>query len=161
MGLSSAALGAVIGVLTDGRDLAVRLSHECLQFFFKQLVGGFGCGRRCGSGAGRTVLGCGSATLCLAVGTRAIAGAEMIATLGTRTVAAGSLGLGLQTLDGQIDLVALYANDHYLHILTFGQMLTDVTDIRIGHFGNMYHAGVIFRKRDERTEIGDRFYLAF
>ena len=72
-----------------------------------------------------------------------------------------SLRLGLQPLDGQIDLRALYGDDDHLHILTLGQMLTDVADIGIGHLGDMYHAGLILRKCDKCAEIGDRLDFAF
>ena len=79
------------------------------------------------------------------------AGAEIA--LGTAGIF--TLGLGLQTLDGQIDLAVFIADDHDLHILTLGQMGSDVADIGVGHLGNMYHAGLVLRQGHEGAEIGD------
>ena len=157
--LSSAALGAVVG--THGRELGVGFGHECLQLLLEELVRGLGC---CGLNRGAalgTVL-----ALVLAGGT----GVTLMAliTLMTLVVAlteiaalAGGIltGLtrlaGLQTLDGQVDLAVLIADDHNLHVLTLGQVLTDVADVGVGHFGNMYHAGLVIRQGDECAEIGD------
>ena len=76
-------------------------------------------------------------------------------------VLAGFTGLtglaGLQSLDGQVDLAVLIADDHDLDVLALGQMLTDVADVGVGNFGNMYHAGLILRQGDECAEIGDGF----
>ena len=72
-----------------------------------------------------------------------------------------TLGLGLQALDRQVDLAILIADDHNLHILTLSQMLTDVADIGIGHFRNMYHTGLVLRQGNKRTEIGDGLYFSF
>ena len=43
------------------------------------------------------------------------------------------LGLGLQALDGQVDLAIVQANDHHLHILALGQVLVDIADVGIGN----------------------------
>ena len=128
--LSSAALGPMVGVLTDGRDLAVRLGHELLKLLLEELVSGLGFRGWCGRGTGRTVLEIG----------RALSGTE---------IASGGifpLGLCFQPLDGQIDLTAIGVDDHDLYILALGEMLTNVADKGIGNFGNMYHAGFIFRQ---------------
>ena len=103
-------------VSTDGGQLGVRLAHEGLQFLFEQLVSGLGRSRlnRC---LLRTVLveravafptGC-----CVVILTAEIIilAVEIIFT--ARCVL--SLGLGLQTLDGQIDLAIFIADDHDLH----------------------------------------------
>ena len=138
--LSSAALGPVIGILPDGRDLAVRLRHKLLQLLLKELIGSLGCcgGRRC------LPLGTGLLRL-LTFPTAEIAGSGLIL----------SLGLGLQALNGQIDLAIFIADDHHLHILALGQMLADVADEGVGHLRNMYHAGLIFRQGHKGAEIGD------
>jgi len=141
--LSSAAFGAVVGVLPDGRDLTVGLRHKSLQLFFKKLVGSFGRGGRCGRGAGGSGLTGGSA-------------AEIVP-----GCAAFPLGLGLQPLDGQVDLAIVCADDHHFHILTFGQVLADVADIGVGNLRNMYHAALVFRQGDERAKIGDGFDFTF
>ena len=112
--LSSAALGPVVGVLPDGRDLAVRFTHELLQSLLKQLIRSFGRGRRGGSGADRPILG---RRAILPTGSTT---AEIAAALSGGIL---TLGLGLQTLDGQIDLATIQADDHDFHILTFGQIL--------------------------------------
>ena len=70
-------------------------------------------------------------------------------------ITCGTLGPCLQTLDRQIDLTAIDTDDHDLNILAFGQVLANVTDIKIGHFGNMYHAGMVFRKGNECAKICD------
>ena len=67
------------------------------------------------------------------------------------------LGFGLQTLDRQIDFSVLVANDHDLHILALCQVLPDITDIGVGDFGNMYHAGLVLRQGNESAKIGDGF----
>ena len=71
--------------------------------------------------------------------------------------AALPLGLGLQALDGQVDFPIFVANDHDLHILALGQVLPDITDIGIGHFRDMYHAGLVLRQGNESAKIGDGF----
>ena len=48
-----------------------------------------------------------------------------------------------------------------LYILTLGKVLTDVADIGVGDFGNMYHSGFALRQGDECTEIGDGFDFTF
>ena len=72
-----------------------------------------------------------------------------------------SLGLGLQTLDGQVDFAVFGADDHDLYILAFGQMLADIADICVGYLGNMYHAGLVFRQGDKCAEVGDGFDFTF
>ena len=67
------------------------------------------------------------------------------------------LRLGLQTLDGQIDLAVVRTDDHDLYILPFGQVLANIADVGVGHLRNMYHSGLIFRQGDERAKIGDGF----
>ena len=62
---------------------------------------------------------------------------------------------GLQALDGQIDFSIFVANDHDLYVLPFRQVLPDVTDVGIGDFGNMYHAGLVLRQGNESAKIGD------
>ena len=83
--LSSAALGAVVGILPDGGDLTVGFGHECLQLFLKQLIRGLGSGRRRRSGTGRP-----AGILVLVLGT--------CPTLATTTNVAGAFGMGLAAL---------------------------------------------------------------
>ena len=137
--LSSSALGAMVS--PDGGQLGVGFGHECLQLLLKQLVRGLGSGRlHRGSGALRTVILVLGTVLETAFGAgRTVTGAET-----TLTGCVLTLRLGFQTLDGQIDLAVLVANDHDLHILTLGQMLADIADIGVGHLGNMYQTGLIF-----------------
>ena len=80
-----------------------------------------------------------------------------------RIIASGgisTLGPGFQTLDRQIDFSVLISDDHDLHILTFGQVLANVTDIGIGNLRNMYHTYLIVIERDECAKIRDRLDLA-
>ena len=153
--LSSSALGAVVG--THGGQLGVRLGHESLQLFLEQLVcslGGCGLdGRALGTALGGSILAL--ETGILPAGSR-IAAAEIV--VGSGCILPGLTGL--QALDGKVDLSVLISNDHNLHILALGQVLTDVADIGICHFGNMYHSRLVFRQRDECAEIGDCFDLA-
>ena len=88
-----------------------------------------------------------------------IAGGAEIALTGRSSVFPGLLGL--QTLDGKVDFAVFVADDDNLHILTLGQVLTDVTDIGIGHFRDMYHTGLVLRQSDECSEIGDRLDFSF
>ena len=160
MGLSSPAFGAVVGILTAGGDLTVGLGHKGLQLLFKQLVGSLGSGGRDGCASLGPLLGGTVEVLALLSGLelpalRPVAGAEIIGPAGIL-----SLGLGLQTLDGQVDLAVFIADDDHLHILALGQVLADIADIGIGYLGNMYHAGLILRQRDKCAEIGDGFYFA-
>ena len=70
-------------------------------------------------------------------------------------------GLRLQTFNGEVDFACGVDGDyHHLHILPLGQVLPDIADIGIGHFGNMYHACAVLRQRDECAEVGDAFDLA-
>ena len=161
--LSSAALGTVLGILLDGGDLAVGLRHESLQLLLEELVSGLGSGGGHGVGTLRTVLALmlaaltGRAGMIAAVVALAEVTAAEIAALTGRVFA----GLaGLQTLDGQIDLAVIGADDHDLHILTFGQMLANVADIGIGNLRNMYQTCLILRQRNKCAKIGDRLYLA-
>ena len=147
------ALGAVIR--TDGGKLRVGLGHECLQLLFKQLVSGLGCSRLY-----RRTLGTGLGLALLGIETGITASTVIGAEIAITALSILTLGFCLQTLDGQIDLAVFIADDHDLHILTLGQMLTDVADIGIGNLRNMYHAGLVFRQGDECAEICDRLYLA-
>ena len=139
-------------VSAHGGKLAVGLGHEGLQSFFKQLVGTLG---------GYRLLGCGP--LGLALGTLLeIAvippGRSRGSIIVAEIVGAGCIFpglLGLQTLDGQIDLAVFIADNDDLHILTLSQMGADVADVGIGNLRNMYHAGLVFRQGDECAEIGD------
>ena len=81
--------------------------------------------------------------------------------IGVGTLTHFTLRLGLQPLHGQVDLAVLRADDHDLHILTFGQMLADVADIGVGHLRDMYHAGLVLRQGDECAEIGNGLDFAF
>ena len=152
--VSSSALGAV--VCTHGGKLGIRLGHESLQLLLKELVRGLGRGGGHGCALGSGLLGGGGI---LAAGLPALLGCAALAEI----VPGGciSLGLGLQTLDGKVDLAVFRADDHHLHILTLGQVLADIADIGIGYFGNMYKAGLILRQGNECAEIGDGLYLAF
>ena len=71
------------------------------------------------------------------------------------------LGSGLQSLNRQIDLSVVCANNHHLHILPFGQMLPDIADISIGNLGNMYHSGLIFRQGYKCAKICDGLDFSF
>ena len=64
-------------------------------------------------------------------------------------------------LDGKIQLSAFVADDHDPDILTFRQVLADVTDIGVCYFGDMYQTCLIVRQTDKCAEIGDRFYFSF
>ena len=139
----------MVGILADGRDLAVRFAHKCLQLLFKQLIRGLGSGRRSGSALGTGL--CGS-TLTAVI---AIFSAEIV--VAGRTF---PLRLGFQTLDGKIDLAIVCADYHDLYVLTFGQMLADIADVGIGYLRNMYHAGLVVIQCDECAEIGDCLYFA-
>ena len=87
------------------------------------------------------------------IGTGAfVAGAAVAAEIRSAVL---PLGLGLQTLDGQIDFSIFVANDHNLNVLPLRQVLPDITDVGIGDFGNMYHAGSVFRQGNESAKIGD------
>jgi hypothetical protein len=68
---------------------------------------------------------------------------------------------GFQPLYGEIYFISFYGKDHHFHILTFGKMLADVTDIGVRHLGNMYQTGLSLRQADECAKIGDGFYFAF
>ena len=135
--------GPMLGILLQRRQLAVRLSHKCLQLFFKQLVGSLWGSALHRSGTHRTLV------------LIAVAAAEFP----TRGIL--SLGLGLQTLDGQVDLTVFRTNNHDLHILPLGQVLADVIDIGIGHFRDMYHAGLILGQSHKGSEIGDGLDFSF
>ena len=158
--LSSSALGAVVG--TDGGEFGVGFRHEGLQLFLEQLIRGLG-GRRLHRCALGTVLETG---ILILLGTvleiaalpvlTAVAAPEIVGPAGVFP-----LGLGLQPLDGQVDLAVFAADNHDLYILTLGQMLADVADIGICYFGNMYHAGLVFGQGHKSTEIGDGFYFTF
>ena len=179
---SSSASATLVGILAHTGELAVGLGHEGLQLLFKQLVCSLGSGGLDGGTLGTAVpvfpvlvtafsalesafpvLEATLPILETAFPTLEIAAfpALEIAAFPALEVAALSLGLGLQTLDGQVDLSVFSADDHDLHILTLGQMLTDVTDVCIGYLGNMYHAGLVFRQGDECAEVGDGFDFAF
>ena len=114
-------------VSPHGGQLGVGFRHEGLQLFLEQLVRSLGrSGLHGGSGTlGTVVLGTVLETTLGALPT--VAATEII--LAGRCVF--TLGLGLQTLDGQIDLAVFIADDHNLHILTFGQVRTDITDVGI------------------------------
>ena len=146
--LSSAALGAVVSA--HGGELGVRFGHKGLQLFLKELVSSLGRG-----GLHR------SRTLLLRAVLRIVAtfptGRGL--TAGTGSVLPGRLGL--QPLDGQIDLAVFVADDNDLHILSLSQMGTDVADIGIGDLRDMYHTGLILRQGDECTKIGNGFDFAF
>ena len=140
--LSSPALGAVIGILPDGGNLTVGFRHKLLQPLFKQLVSGFGCRRR-----GRCRL--------------ALPGGIIFPT-GTIVGTIAELGCGgFQTLNGKIDFAAVYANDNNLDILTFRQVLANITNLCFGDLRDMYHAGLVLGQRNKCTEIGNGFYFAF
>ena len=80
---------------------------------------------------------------------------------GAAAVLACVLGAGLQTLHGKVDLACgIDGNDHDLDVLTLGQMLTDIADVGIGNLGDMYHAGLVFGKRNKSAKIGDRLDFA-
>ena len=131
----------MIGVLLDGRNLAVRLGHEGLQLLFEELVGSLGGSGLHGSCPLGTVL---RTVLILAAFP---AGRIVVAAEAALAGSAVPLRLGLQTLDGQINLAVLIADDHDLHILALGQMLPDVADVGIGDLGNMYMP-VLFSGRE-------------
>ena len=135
-------------VSTDGGPLGVGFRHEGLQLFLKELI--CGLGRR---GRGGSALGTAEIRLTSLVSGGGLP-AEAIAAIFT-------LGLGLQTLDGQVDLAVFCADDHDLDLLAFGQMLAKVADIGIGNLRDMYHAGLVIRQGDKRAEIGDGFDFAF
>jgi len=151
---SSSALGAVVS--PHGRELGVGLGHECLQLFLKQLIRSLGCSR-----LHRRTLG---TLLCLGLilETAALpAGCPIAAEIIGSGAIVFALGLGLQSLDGQIDLAIVRTNDHDLYVLSLCQMLADVTDIGIRHLRNMYHTGLVLRQGYKRTEIGDGLHFTF
>ena len=171
---SSSASAALIGILAHTGELAVGLGHEGLQLLFKQLVCSFGSSRLYRSTLG-TVIPVFPVLIAVFPGLEIAAFPVLIAAfsalevsafptlesaLPALEIAALSLRLGLQALDGQVDFSVVGADDHDLHILTLGQMLADVTDICVGHLGNMYHAGLVFRQGDECAEVGDGFDFA-
>ncbi len=178
--LTSAALGPVIGVSPNGGDFAVRFAHESLELLLKQLIGGFGCGRRRRGAAAlsggtialtaevavaaETALTILAARSALCMGSTAVAveiAAVVLSVEIGAAVGAGMLGPGLQALHGKVDLAGgIHRNDHDLHILPFGQVLTDIADIGIGNLGDMYHAGLVFGKRNKSAKIGDRLDFA-
>ena len=142
----------MVGILLHGGQLAVRLGHEGLQLFLEQLIRGLGS-RGLNRGPLRTVL---ALILEAAFPPGGVAAPEIVGTAGIL-----ALGLGLQTLDGQVDLAVLGTDDYYLDLLTLGQVLADVTDIGVGHLGNMYQTGLVLRQGDECAEIGDGLDFAF
>ena len=144
----------MVGILPDGRDLAVRFTHELLESFLKQLICGLG-GRR---GYRCTAL----LTIAAVVGILAPVLPGILIPTETAALLAALSGLsGFQPLDGQIDLSGrIHSNEHDLDILSFGQVLTDIADIRIGNLRDTYHAGPVLWQCHESTEIGDRFYFA-
>ena len=156
---SSSSAAPLVCVLADAGELAVGFGHKGLQLLFEQLVSGLGRGglHGCALGAlGRLVLalfpGLEIAAFPVAVEAAAVI---VAAEIGAVAAIVLSLGLGLQALDGQVDLAVLGADDHDLDILTLSQVLTDVTDIGIGNLGNMYHAGLVLRQGNKCTEVGD------
>ena len=142
----------MLGILLDGRDLAVGLAHEGLQLLLEKLIGSLRCGRLNALTVSRPGL---ALVLSLGLILPGGGGSEIIV-----PGSALSLGLGLQPLDGQIDLTVVIADNHDLHILAFGQVLADITDVSIGYLRNMHHAGLVFRQCHERAEIGDRLNFA-
>ena len=174
-------------VCPDGGQLGIGFGHESLQLLFKQLVCSLG-GRGLNGCTLRTVVpvlitafpvleAALSAleitalpileaafptleTAAFPILEAAFPTLETAAFTALEIAVAFPLLLGLQTLDGQVDLSVFGADDHNLHILTFGQMLTDVTDICVGDLRNMYHTGLVFRQRYKCAEIGDGFDFA-
>ena len=124
---SSSALAPVVGILLHAGELAVGFGHESLQLFLEQLVSGLGR-----SGLDRSALGPGILVLLpvlvatLAVLETAFPALEIavaaFTTLETALPGGVSfpLRLGLQPLNGQIDLAIVSADDHDLHILPLG-----------------------------------------
>ena len=143
----------MVSVLTQRGELAVGLGHKLLQPLLKELIGSLGCGRS--GGGGRTALAGGAVGV--AVPVAGVAGIIVCPEIGAVVV---PLGLRLQTLHGQIDFAVIQRNNHDLHILAFGQECTDIADVGVGYLGDMYHARLVFRQRNERAEVSDRFYLA-
>ena len=144
-------------IRTDGGELGIGLRHESLQLFLEQLVSRLGC-----RGLHGSALGTGLALTLILVATLTGSTVIIIVIGAEAAIVSGRtfpLRLGLQTLDRQIDLAVIIGDDHDLHILTLGQMLADIADVGIGHLRNMYHAGLVLRQGDERTEIGDRLDL--
>ena len=136
--LSSSGLGLMIGILLDGRHFAVGLRHELLEHIVKRLLLRLG-------GRSRILRSGGSGGI-------ALPGSEIACRL-----AGGRKG----ALDGQIDLRAVDADDHDLHILPFGQEIMDIVDKCVRDFGDMYHAGLSLRQRDECAELGHALDFAF
>ena len=153
-------LGAVVGILLDGRDLAVRIRHECLEHIVKGL-------RLLGSVA----LGC-ALTAIVKSAAVAAAVAAMISVIviplrpvkiPLATVLAGlTLRRLLGLLDGKIDLSSrVNGNDLHLDLLTNGEMLVDIADIGMGHFRDMYHTALVAGQGDKCAKLGNARYLSF
>ena len=171
--LSSSALGTVIS--PDTGEFGIGFRHESLQLLFKQLVSGFGSSglHRCALGPVLTIAApiLAVTTTVLIVTAPVLAVAALILVfillLESTFLAGGiiaeivgpgsilSLRLGFQAFDGKVDLAVFTADNHDFYVLPLRQMLTDIADIGIGHFRNMYHAGFVFGQGNECAEICD------
>ena len=159
MVLSSSALGAVVSA--HGGKLGVGFGHESLQLLFEQLVSRLGCSRLHRSGT------LGTALIAAFAGLKTTFPAECTIGRCSTEIAAVPTGrilanrLGLQTLDGQVDLAVFIADDNDFDILTLSQMGADITDIGVSDFRDMYHTGLILRQGNECAKISNGLDFSF
>ena len=156
---SSSASATLVGILAHAGELAVGLGHKCLQLLFKQLVCSLGSGRLDRGTLGTVLFPVTVLETAILPGLEAAAfpALEIAALTALEIAGVFPLGLGLQTLDGQVDLAVFVSDDHDLHILTLGQMLTDITDIGIGNLRNMYQFWRVRCPAGEQDRYGTYF----